>query len=356
LLNLLSNAVKFTTIGKVKFIVGYVRDFPDQSQPREDLDKIRFYIEDTGNGIPEDTLADIFLPFHQLDPHQLSQEGTGLGLTISQNLVEQMGSKIQVESVLNKGSVFWFDLDFSARNGDRHPVILDRHVDLDITGYKGQKRKILIVDDLDNNREVLVNFLTPIGFEIVEANSGKEAITLTQKHQPDLIILDLVMPKMDGWETTQRLRQESKFAQLPIFIVSASISPVDEANCYEAGANHFLTKPLNLAKLLQIMAQYLQLEWINSKGKKTDTQAKSLLFSTVTRSQSKVNNIPIAAPSPAKLNQLLALVMQGDIRQTLFQAEQLQNEPNLIPFAQKVIHLAQSCQLKKLKELIKQSL
>ncbi len=119
LLNLLSNAVKFTSTGKVSFIVGYVEDFfPNKDSAAEKTDKIRFYIEDTGKGIPEDRIADIFLPFNQLDPHQLSQEGTGLGLTISQNIVEQMGSEIQIQSKVDRGSIFWFDLHFPAVDKD----------------------------------------------------------------------------------------------------------------------------------------------------------------------------------------------------------------------------------------------
>jgi two-component system, chemotaxis family, CheB/CheR fusion protein len=243
--------------------------------PLERAMKIRFYIEDTGNGIPEAKMTDIFLPFYQLDPPQSSQEGTGLGLTISQNLVEQMGSQIQVQSRLAEGSIFWFDLDLAAIDRDRDPASFAGQIEPNIVGYTGRKRQILVVDDLDNNREVLVNFLSPLGFNVLEANSGVKAIALTQEYQPDLIILDLVMPNMDGWEVTQRLRQESKFSELPVIIVSASIFPTDQSNCYQAGANHFLTKPLDFAKLLRVMEQYLELEWINAQGSQQCLQPAS---------------------------------------------------------------------------------
>ena len=416
LLNLLSNAVKFTSTGKVSFIVGYVTDFSPIAPVANKTAKIRFYIQDTGSGIPEEKISDIFVPFNQLDPHQSPQEGTGLGLTISQNLIKQMGSEIKVQSEVNQGSIFWFDLDFSTvglehqpENSDR--IIVDRDIpqndrvyswskdfsltdssslsgytsNLDIVGYIGAKRKILVVDDLDSNREVLINFLVPLGFDIAEANSGEQAISLTQQYQPDLIILDLVMPEMNGWEVTQSLRQESRFAELPIIIVSASTLPEDRSYSYQAGADRFLAKPLSFENLLLSIEQHLKLEWINGENEK---RSLNFLLDRVatpfSKNQASITglshlstfNINIVGdddetirrsrdlgkeraelPSFTQLNQLLALAMQGDIRSIMSQLEQLkQNQPQLLPFAQEVIRLAETCQIKKIKELIQQAL
>ena len=173
LLNLLSNAVKFTDSGKVTFKVGYVRDFAPANSESEDLNKIRFQIIDTGMGIPENELTEIFLPFRQLNCYHSSQEGTGLGLSISQSLAEQMNSQIQIESIVGQGSKFWFDLDLAIATSIEPTS--HRHLDLQITGYRGKRRKILVVDDLDNNREVLSNFLCELDFEIIEADSGEQA-------------------------------------------------------------------------------------------------------------------------------------------------------------------------------------
>ena len=138
LFNLSSNAIKFTERGTVKFIVGYVDDFAIEKSASESSHKIRFYIEDTGCGIPPEKFAAIFSPFYQLDPHQSSQEGTGLGLTISQNLAKQMGSQIEVKSTLGRGSAFWFDLSFQAVERASEITVF-QPVEIDITGYTGSK-------------------------------------------------------------------------------------------------------------------------------------------------------------------------------------------------------------------------
>lgn len=354
LLNLLSNAVKFTNKGTVIFTVGYVHDFPNHKNNEkntlnvENADKIRFHIADTGIGIPDDKLEEIFLPFRQLECHPSPQEGTGLGLSISQSITEQMGSKIEVISRLGEGSEFWFDLDF-LKPRYLQDSRQDNYPESNIISYEGEKRKILVVDDLDNNREVLVNFLTSLGFDVIEASSGKDAIVKTKKYQPDLMILDLVMPEIDGLSVTQTLRQESVWQNLPIIIVSASTLPVDESQCYQAGANAFLPKPLSFEDLLRLVEQYLKLEWITQDGSK-----QCLLKQNISAKTTENSNIQsIVMPTKMELKQLLDLTMQGDIRKVLSKIELWEKEqPQLLPFLQKVRILAETCQLKKLKELL----
>lgn len=361
LLNILSNAVKFTTNGKVTFTVGYVHDF---SQSELDTDKsnnnnkIRFHIADTGMGICENEITEIFLPFRQLEGEETSQEGTGLGLSISQSIVEQMGSKIHVKSTFDEGSEFWFDLNFPDVKTSVEQTSVNNSY-LDAIGYQGQKRRILIVDDLDNNREVLVDFLTPLGFEIIEANSGEKAIAKIREHQPNLVILDLVMPELNGLEVTQIIRQESVWQDLPIIIVSASTMPTDESQCYLAGANAFLVKPLNFEKLLQLLQQHLQLEWITQDN--STEQDKLSTFSQSPLNQEKQNQTAvineqeaIATPTVTELNELLELAIGGEIREVLSQMDRWQeSKPELLPFIEQVRSLSETCQLKKLKKYLR---
>lgn len=350
LLNLLSNAVKFTAQGKVTFKVGYVKDFPPaETNPDnpESLEQIRFHIEDTGSGIPQSKLNEIFLPFYQLHPHQLSQEGTGLGLTISQSLVEQMGSQIKIKTTVGQGSSFWFDLNFPVVNSAIN-VAFNQDLKQDIIGYQGRKQQILVVDDLDNNREIIANFLTPLGFEIIEANGGQTAIALTQKHQPDLVLLDRIMPAIDGWQVIQHLRQESQFQALPIIIISASTLTTDESHSYHLGASGFLAKPLDFEQLLRVIEHHLDLEWITVNGNR-----RSLISpSCITPQNSPTPTLVI--PGEQQLAQLNKLIMEGNIRDCISYVASLKQQPELNPFVEQVTQLAESCQLRKLKNFMQQ--
>ncbi len=344
LLNLLSNAVKFTDTGKVSFRVGYVQDFVSDDLEAANSAEIRFHIADTGMGIPEDKLTEIFLPFRQLDCHHSSQEGTGLGLSISQSLAEQMDSQIQVKSSVESGSEFWFDLDFAPATS-KEEAIAPRNLDLHITGYQGERRKILVVDDLDNNREVLSNFLIDLDFITIEADSGNEAIAKIAEHQPDIVVLDLVMPELDGLAVTRILRQDAAWQDLPIIIVSASTLPADESQCYLSGANAFLAKPLNFEQLLQLLEVHLQLEWLTEDNSISSRKSAS---SPGNHAESLIT------PTPAELNHLLELAMEGELRELLFQINQWSEEqPQLNAFIEKIRPLAENCRLKKLKELLK---
>ncbi|MEM8677549.1 MAG: ATP-binding protein [Cyanobacteria bacterium P01_G01_bin.67] len=363
LLNLLSNAVKFTPNGKISFSVGYVRDF-DGDEP-DNADKVRFHIADTGIGIPQDRLTEIFLPFQQLDCDRSSQEGTGLGLSISQSIAQQMDSEIQVQSTLEEGSEFWFDIDFPHVESSQESVVSNNY-HLEITGYEGERRSILVVDDLESNREVLVNFLTPLNFNIIEASSGEDAIAKLvgdiakiKEHNPDLVILDLVMPELDGLAVTNLLRQEAAWQDLPIIIVSASTLPADESQCYLAGANAFLAKPLNFAQLLRLLEQHLHLKWITQDTTEVSGLTAQPLLSSNNGNKTEAdrNLKAIAIPTTEELNRLLELAMEGEIREVLSQIDRWQSDrPNLIPFIQEIRPLVENCRLKKLKQLLKRYL
>ncbi|NER30323.1 MAG: response regulator [Symploca sp. SIO1C4] len=355
LLNLLGNAVKFTEAGGVLFKVGYVKDFEPEEQKykKSHHDKIRFQVEDTGVGIPVDKLADIFLPFQQLSDSQAFTEGTGLGLTISQNIVRQMGGEIFVESRLGEGSIFWFDLDLASAESWQQ-IQQQYNPKSSIVGFHGRKYKILVVDDQDDNRAVLVNFLNYLAFNVLEASNGKDGLALALEHQPDLIFVDLVMPAIDGLAVTKKLRQELNLSAVTIVVTSASTLPEAKSLCYESGCDVFLAKPLDFDQLLELLEIHLDLEWIYQENL-TITSLNQAEVSEQRTEKDNFHSDQLVIPSPEKLNPLLEMAMQGDLRAIL---EEVANwgeiDAQFIPFAQQLRQLAESCQITRLQQLIEQ--
>jgi hypothetical protein len=348
LINLLGNAIKFTSQGSVIFKVGVVSDslqFPQPSNSESPIThkqqplihKIRFQIEDTGIGLTPEQLTKIFLPFEQAGDNALKVEGTGLGLAISNKIVEIMASEIKVESIYGKGSKFWFDLDLKeAPLIDSVPITQQN-----VSGYQGGKKKILIVDDRWENRSVIINMLEPIGFEVIEAENGKEGLEKAHEFQPNLIITDLAMPVMDGFEMTQHLRSEA-FNDI-IIASSASVLSFTRQQSWEAGCNDFIPKPVQNEELLSQLKNYLNLKWIY--------EAKAELISLTEDLSLPINEMLI--PPPNKLNSLLKAAKSGYILDIQEEANRLkQLDINYAPFANKIIELAQAFEDEAIVKLI----
>ncbi|MGK7924333.1 MAG: ATP-binding protein [Spirulina sp.] len=253
LINLVGNAVKFTEKGSVTL---NIRVEPITSSQLQ----LHFSVQDTGVGMSSDQLEKIFQPFEQVGEDKKRSEGTGLGLSISQKIVEMMGGTISVRSQLEKGSFFEFAIE-CPRSEDW--FVSNIHSDRGkIIGYRGQKKQVLIVDDRWENRSVIANLLQPIGFDIIEAENGREGIEKAESQEPNLIITDLKMPIMEGWEFLKEMRKKEQFKQLPIIVSSASVFEEDRYKSLDAGGSDFLAKPVEAESLYQIIEQYLQLEWI----------------------------------------------------------------------------------------------
>ncbi|MBV7536769.1 response regulator [Duganella sp. sic0402] len=246
LLNLLGNAVKFTDRGAVRLRVSPLQD-----------EVLRFEVIDEGIGIAADQQELIFLPFEQVGDVSRRAGGTGLGLAISRQLVRLMGGALKVESAPAKGSRFWFEVPLKVVDAPGALASGERIA----TGYAGPRKTILVVDDVATNRALLRDLLGSLGFRTLEAENGSAGLQQAQAVQPDMVLLDMVMPGMDGIETTRRLRADQRTADTPVLMISASSTPEEEERSLEVGANAFLSKPVNEHDLLREIGAHLKLEW-----------------------------------------------------------------------------------------------
>jgi CheY-like chemotaxis protein len=220
-------------------------------------------VTDTGCGIRTDEMGQLFQPFQRVGDRNRAIEGAGLGLVISRRLVELLGGALYVESVFGQGSRFWFELSLPAvdvperaPNAPAAPVI----------GYRGPRRRVLIADDKRENRAVLVDMLAPLGFRIAEAGNGQEALDVVGRFQPDVVLMDMRMPVLDGLEATRRLRQSEALRDVIVIAVSASAYGHHREQYLAAGADDFLSKPFQLEELLELLRARLGLELVYASG------------------------------------------------------------------------------------------
>jgi PAS domain S-box-containing protein len=257
LLNLLSNAVKFSDSGRVVLRVSRPPR-PVAATVSGAASYLRFEVEDDGIGMSERELRRAFQPFEQVADAARREGGAGLGLAISRQLVHLMGAEIHVKSRAGAGSVFSFEIE-TPETRTQAPVFAPQGVP---TGYRGERRKILVVDDVPENRALLVAVLGALDFQVIEAENGWQTVKEVARSRPDLVLIDLAMPLMDGWETIRGLRRTPEGANVPIVATSASATAEVEASSHAAGANAFVGKPIRESTLLQEIAALLQLDWV----------------------------------------------------------------------------------------------
>jgi CheY-like chemotaxis protein len=322
LLNLLNNAIKFTRQGQVKLTVKY--------------QGARFYfeIEDSGEGIAADQLENIFLPFKQVGKQSKQIEGTGLGLAITKKLIEIMSGKLEVSSKLGFGSKFWFEIPLETCE-DITTTKLDKPK---IIGFKPRKTefKILIVDDIWDSRIILRSILISLGFTILEANNGQQALEKANKFHPNAIIMDMNMPIMDGLESTRQLRLQTEFDNTIIIMMSANVFPKQQQTALEAGCNAFVEKPIDIENFLALLGKLCSLEWIYETSETTISA-------------------PMEYPAAAEIDILYNLAKSGKIKAIIDKSEALSaNEPKLETFSKKVTQLAKQFKVQELKIFLEQ--
>ena len=324
--NLLSNAVKFTANGGVVFSV------------EKKGDKIRFSVSDTGPGIAPEDQALLFEPFTQIGDHLRHVEGTGLGLNVSRGIVQQMGGRLMIESRPGWGSRFWFEvpLPVAANDAPVATAIAPRR----ITGYAGVRRSVLVVDDHPANSQLLVDLLIPLGFAITTAGDGGEAVARVRENPPDLVLMDLRMPHMDGFAASRAIREIFPDGTGPCLVgISASAFEPDRQACLNAGCAEFLAKPFREEQLLAILERQLGLQW-------------HYLDAPVSGSNSP---FPVVrhAPAPADAEALYELAAKGDVLGVRTYAQKIaESDARLAPFAQNITDLAARFKMKAIRQFV----
>ena len=317
LINLLSNAVRFTDHGDVTLRL----DFRQQVA--------RIDVIDTGIGIAEQDQKRIFLPFERGSAGRRSAEtGTGLGLTITHLLTDMMGGELTLQSMPGQGSTFSIRLYLPAITPDpTHPFPASTTLRA-ITGYRAVRKTLLVVDDQPLHRQLLAGLLMPLGFVVLEAASGQECLEVIERRHVDLLLLDITMDGLDGWQTAQAVRRRYPAQVLPVVFVSANLFDNQPERLADVQCQGFVAKPVVESELLGVLAHTLALEWVHDE--------------TPAGAPSNPQRVPAAdVPLPPDLaEELMRLARQGQaaaLRQRLWQAQ------NTEPAHAATLIMLQSC-------------
>jgi CheY-like chemotaxis protein len=246
LLNLISNAFKFTVVGEI-----HIRVYPIHAA--EDDILLGFCISDTGIGISESKIESLFQSFHQLDNSTTRKYGgAGLGLSIVKKLIDLLDGSIRVESVENKGSKFYFQLPFKVLQDSSASVYSIE------ASAASDPLKILVAEDSRVNQMLISQLLQKKNWTADIAENGKEAVNMLQGNHYDLILMDIQMPEMDGYEAVKVIREmeKSSDSHIPIIALTANATQEDKAKCQQCGMEDFLSKPIKSGKLYECILKH----------------------------------------------------------------------------------------------------
>ncbi|MCB5184611.1 response regulator [Methylobacillus gramineus] len=329
LINILGNAVKFTRKGGVAFKVSYAREM------------LNISIEDTGPGIDPEEIENIFEPFARGSAAANSSiGGTGLGLTISKLLTELMGGQLTVESTPGHGSQFGIRLFLSQVRVAEDIQTASMPMPL---AYHGPRRKVLVVDNEQVDRELLINILQPLGFEVAEAANGRECLQVYTEFRPDVILMDLAMPFMDGWEASYMIRKVHQ-SDVPIAIVSANAFDKGLENTAGIPASDFIVKPVNVMELLTWIGEQLKLDWVTE----VIQPVLDLPFVEATE------QIELVVPERSELDELKALVNVGYVRGISRKLDEIGQDQRYALFVAAMKKLSQQFELDAMKKMLEE--
>ncbi len=331
LINLIGNAVKFTDKGFIKIGV----EFRGQNKQRGVVD-FNFSVEDTGIGIPEEYSRSIFGAFSQVTGKKYNHTGgTGLGLAITKRLIEMMDGDISVHSSVGKGSIFKVAL----RDVELSTASAMRREDPEKIGFERiefEKSTLLVVDDISFNREIIADYLREFGFVLLEAENGKKAVEMARRHHPQLILMDMKMPVMDGYEATAVIKSEGDLKHIPIIAVTASAMKEDEETL-KALCDEYLKKPISRKALVLKIMKFLPHRATPSGPGRSEEEGKA----------------PLIPPPPEELNVLHNLAMRGIMNDITAYTKRLDElDPKYYLFSEKLRKLAGGYRDTEILELI----
>lgn len=269
--NLLSNAIKFTETGAIN-----LKFFPEYSIDDENQLQLVFSVTDTGQGIKEEEVSKLFKPYQQTSAGEASNKGTGLGLAITRQLAELMNGYIEVESEWGRGTRFTVALQVGKVYNQSVPVTSE----LEIVGLQPSNinHRVLIVDDSENNRDLLNDILGKVGFETKVAEDGQCAVEIYRSWQPHLILMDMRMPVLNGYEATKQIRALDHQSKVIILALTANLFDSEADAILLTGCNDYVIKPFRISTLLRKIGGHLGLKPIynNSSDKALIEQSPSL--------------------------------------------------------------------------------
>ena len=282
IINLLGNALKFTNAGSI--ILRVKKESIQKLAKAEQIEflfadtySLYFAVEDTGPGIEPEEIAHLFTPFEQTKVGRVSNEGTGLGLSICHKFVELMCGELKAESVVGQGSRFYFQIPLREQKAIAEIANQDHKQQKVIRLADNQpKYRILAVDDVPASRLLLNKLLTGIGFAVREAGDGQEAIFLWSEWNPDLILMDMRMPIIDGYEATKHIKADPKGKNTIIIALTASAFEEERVEILSAGCDDFMRKPFQEAELLTKIGQCLNVDYLYEETTEINTEQEML--------------------------------------------------------------------------------
>ncbi|OQY55859.1 MAG: hypothetical protein DRR08_13505 [Candidatus Parabeggiatoa sp. nov. 2] len=344
LLNLIGNAIKFTEKGYLKLSAQKIYKVADHS-------KVDFIISvaDTGIGIPEDQQALIFESFRQQDGQSTRKYGgTGLGLAITKRLVEMMNGQISVKSTVAQGSVFEITLrDIEVASIES---VDTQDKSFDFKNISFEKARVLVVDDIDSNRELIKEYLSQVNLDIVEAENGQMALLFAEEYHPALILMDIRMPVMDGYEATQALKANPNTFNIPVIALTASITLGEQIKTY--GFNGYLSKPVNTHALFNELSHYLKHKLVDPVSH-TDAEVNTLkTTSEIAKLPELIETLEEIMPLWEKINGLMEIEAISDFGNKVIALGTEYNALSLSHYGENLRRFAQEFDITNIEEAL----